>query len=134
MEVISTTSGHGSDFETELNAKRVMTNIRLTFVESAGDFPVDNDFRRIGIIKDPYDFGTTTFSTSDTLSGLKAVKITGATGDFTPDEMITQTVAGGTAKGTVVSWTLDADLLLQRQEPLVAASEVHAKFRVSYGC
>ena len=38
----------------------------------------------------------------------KAVKITGATGDYTPDEMISQTVAGGTAKGTVVSWTLDA--------------------------
>ena len=43
-----------------------------------------------------------------TLSGLKAVKLTGATGNFTPDEMISQTVAGGTAKGTVVSWTLDA--------------------------
>ena len=100
--------GHGSDFETELNAKRVMTNIRLTFVESAGDFPVDNDFRRIGIIKDPYEYGTTTFATADTLSGLKSVKITGATGDYTPDEMISQTVTGGTAKGTVVSWTLDA--------------------------
>ncbi len=106
--VIPPQGGHGSDFETEFNAKRVMANIRLTFVESAGDFPVDNDFRRIGIIKDPLDYGTTTFATSDTLSGLKAVKITGATGDFTPDEMISQTVAGGTAKGTVVSWTLDA--------------------------
>ena len=62
--------GHGSDFETELNAKRVMTNIRLTFVENAGDFP-DNDFRRIGIIKDPLEFGTTTFATADTLSGLR---------------------------------------------------------------
>ena len=106
--IIPPQGGHGSDFETEFNAKRVMANIRLTFVESAGDFPVDNDFRRIGIIKDPYDFGTTTFATADTLSGLKAVKITGATGDFIPDEMISQTVAGGTAKGTVVSWTLDA--------------------------
>ena len=100
--------GHGSDFETELNTKRVMTNIRLTFVENAGDFPVDNDFRRIGIIKDPLEYGTTTFATADTLSGLKSVKLTGATGNFTPDEMISQTVTGGTAKGTVVSWTLDA--------------------------
>jgi hypothetical protein len=106
--ILSPQGGHGSDFETELNTKRVMANIRLTFVESAGDFPVDNDFRRIGIVKDPYDYGTSTFSTADTLSGLKAVKITGATGDYTQDEMITQTVTGGTAKGTVVSWTLDA--------------------------
>ena len=85
-----------------------MTNIRLTYAEGSGDFPVDNDFRRIGIIQDPYEFGTTTFATADTLSGLKALKITGATADFIPDETISQTVTGGTAKGTVVSWTLDS--------------------------
>ena len=100
--------GHGSDHETELNGKRVMTNIRLTYSEGSGDFPVDNDFRRIGIIADPLDWGTTNFATSDTLSGLKAVKITGATADFSVDEKITQTVSGGTAYGTVVSWTLDS--------------------------
>ena len=100
--------GHGSDHELELNGKRVMTNIRLTYAEGSGDFPVDNDFRRIGIIKDPVLAGTSTFATADTLSGLKAVKITGASADFIPDEEITQTVTGGTAKGTVVSWTLDS--------------------------
>ena len=100
--------GHGSDHETELNGKRVMTNIRLTYAEGSGDFPVDNDFRRIGIIKDPYNWGTSQFATSDTLSGLRAVKITGATADFIPDEKIQQTVTGGTAYGTVVSWTLDS--------------------------
>jgi len=100
--------GHGSDHETELNGKRVMTNIRLTYSEGGGDFPVDNDFRRIGIIADPLRWGTTTFETRDTVSGLKAVKITGATADFSVDEKITQTVAGGTAYGTVVSWTLDS--------------------------
>jgi hypothetical protein len=106
--VLPPQGGHGSDFEMELNSKRVMTNIRLTFIENAGDFPVDNDFRRIGIIKDPYEFGSTTFATADTLNGLKAVKVTGATGNFIADETISQTVGGGTANGTVVSWTLDA--------------------------
>ena len=106
--ILSPQGGHGSDFEMELNSKRVMANIRLTFIENAGDFPVDNDFRRIGIIKDPYEFGTTTFATADTLNGLKAIKIQNATGDFIPDETISQTVNGGTALGTVVSWTLDA--------------------------
>ena len=100
--------GHGSDHEIELNGKRVMTNIRLTYAEGSGDFPVDNDFRRIGIIKDPYNYGTTTFATADTLNGLKAVKISGANADFIPDETISQTVTGGTAYGTVVSWTLDS--------------------------
>lgn len=106
--VLPPQGGHGSDFEMELNSKRVMTNIRLTFIENAGDFPVDNDFRRIGIIKDPYEFGSNTFATADTLNGLKAVKVTGATGNFIADESISQTVGGGTANGTVVSWTLDA--------------------------
>ena len=106
--IISPQGGHGSDFEMELNSKRVMTNIRLTFIENAGDFPVDNDFRRIGIIKDPYEYGTTDYASADTLNGLYAVKIDNATGDYIPDEIITQSVAGGTAYGTVVSWTLDA--------------------------
>ena len=106
--VLPPEGGHGTDHETELNGKRVMTNIRLTYSEGSGDFPVDNDFRRIGILADPFNWGTTTFSTADTLSGLKAVKITGATADFSVDEKITQTVTGGTAYGTVVSWTLDS--------------------------
>ena len=106
--VLPPEGGHGADHETELNGKRVMTNIRLTYAEGSGDFPVDNDFRRIGIIADPFNYGTTTFATADTLSGLKAVKITGATANFSVDEKITQTVTGGTAEGTVVSWTLDS--------------------------
>ena len=100
--------GHGSDHEEELNGKRVMTNIRLTYSEGSGDFPVDNDFRRIGIIADPIEYASSQFVTDDTVSGLKALKITGASADYAIDEKIQQTVAGGTAYGTVVSWTLDA--------------------------
>ena len=101
--------GHGSNFEEELNAKRVMTNIRLTYAEGDGDFPVDNDFRRIGIIRDPYAAGGTTFATAPTLSGVYAVKINGATADYVADETISQTAAaGGTSYGTVVSWERDS--------------------------
>ena len=100
--------GHGYDADLELNAKRVMTNIRLTYAEGSGDFPVDNDFRRIGLITDPENYGTTDKATSSTLNGLYAVKITGTTADYISDELITQTRADGNiAKGTVVSWTLD---------------------------
>jgi hypothetical protein len=106
--IISPQGGHGANMEMELNGKRVMTNIRLTYAEGSGDFPVDNDFRRIGIIKDPYAYGTTSFATTNTLSGIYAVKITGATAGFLPDEVISQTVTDGTAYGTVVSWTLDS--------------------------
>ena len=117
--------GHGKDHELELNAKRVMTNIRLTYSEGSGDFPVDNDFRRIGILKDPYNFGTTTFSTADTLSGLKALKISGATADFIPDERIQQTVSGGTAFGTVVSWTLDSGSTVNGVLKYIQTNDTH---------
>jgi hypothetical protein len=106
--IIPPQGGHGSDFEMELNAKRVMTNIRLSYAEGSGDFPVDNDFRRIGILKDPYNWGTTVFATADTLSGIRAIKITGATADYQPDETISQNNGGDISYGTVVSWTLDA--------------------------
>tara|TARA_Y100000004_G_scaffold62034_1_gene69475 strand:+ start:2806 stop:4677 length:1872 start_codon:yes stop_codon:yes gene_type:complete len=107
--VLPPQGGHGANMEEELNAKRVMTNIRLTYAEGSGDFPVDNDFRRIGIIRDPYAAGGTTFATAPTLSGVYAVKVTGATADFVADETISQTTAsGGTAYGTVVSWERDS--------------------------
>jgi hypothetical protein len=101
-------AGHGGDMELELNGKRVMTNIRLSYDEGFGDFPVDNDFRRIGILRDPYQRGTTTFATADTLNGLTAFRINGTGADYFVDEVVTQTVTGGTAKGQVVSWTPDA--------------------------
>ena len=110
MEVVlPPQGGHGSNFEEELNAKRVMTNIRLTYAEGSGDFPVDNDFRRIGIIRDPFAAGGSTFATAPTLSGVYAAKVTGATADFVADEVISQTAgAGGSAFGTVVSWERDS--------------------------
>jgi len=114
--VMSPEGGHGSDLANEFFAKRVMTNIRLTYAEGSGDFPVDNDFRRIGIIQDPFNFGTTTVATASTLRGTAAVKLTGS-GDYTIDEEITQTVTGGTAKGRVVSWDATNGILKYFQSP-----------------
>lgn len=108
MAIIPPQGGHGSNMEVELNGKRIMTNIRLTYAEGSGDFPVDNDFRRIGILKDPYTFGTTTYATVDTLTNLYAMKINNATAGYQADEIISQSAGGFTAYGTVVSWTLDS--------------------------
>ena len=107
--IIPVKGGHGSDPITELFAKRVMANIRLTYSEGQGDFPVDNDFRRIGIIKNPkLPSPSTDFATAETLNGLYAVKLNNVSGSFQPDEVVTQeVVAGKFAKGTVVSWVFD---------------------------
>ena len=105
--VIPPQGGYGYDAINDLNAKRIMMNVRLTYAEGDGDFPVDNDFRRIGIVQDPLKFGTTTFLTEDTASSLYSVKLTSITGTFNKDDVISQTVSGVVAKGTVVSFTYD---------------------------
>ena len=99
--------GYGADPVMELNSKRIMTNIRLTYAEGSGDFPVDNDFRRIGILQDPQQFGSTNFFSSDTGTALYAVRITSASGNYVADEEITQTISGVISKGKVVSYTPD---------------------------
>ena len=115
--VISPSGGHGSDADSELFSKRVMTNIRLTYDEGSGDFPVDNDFRRIGIIQDPFDYGTTNYASASTLRGTAVLKVNGATSDYTVDEDIFQSVTGGTAYGKVVSWDSGTGILKYYQSP-----------------
>ena len=119
--VMSPRGGHGSHAEDELFTKRVMTSIRLTYDEGQGDFPVDNDFRRIGIVQDPFEYGSTTFASSGTLRGTRVLKVNGATADYMVDETISQTVAGGTAKGTVVSWDSTNGILKYFQTPSLHA-------------
>lgn len=106
--VIPPQGGYGADPIMELNSKRIMTNIRLTYAEGSGDFPVDNDFRRIGILQDPLQYGSSNYYSSDTATGLYAIKITAATGNYIVDEEITQTIDSVISKGKVVSWILDA--------------------------
>ena len=115
--IISPKGGHGSgvvrpgslvstDIERELNCKRVMANIRLTYAEGEGDFPVDNDFRRIGILRDPVSVGNSP-AIEETLSNLKKIAVgDGVTAiTYAVDDTITQLRStGGTAKGRVVSY------------------------------
>ena len=57
--IISPLYGHGANPVEELGGNFVMVNSRLEFAEGSGDFPTDNDFRRIGLIQDPFSTGTT---------------------------------------------------------------------------
>lgn len=112
--VIGPRGGHGSSranggegMEREFNTKRVMANIRLAYNEGEGDFPVDNDFRRIGILKDPASVATPTGAIEETLTNVKKIGLTngGGLNPYVVDETITQTLTtGGEAIGTVISW------------------------------
>tara|TARA_B100001996_G_scaffold76168_3_gene56243 strand:+ start:4637 stop:6295 length:1659 start_codon:yes stop_codon:yes gene_type:complete len=119
--IIPPQNGHGSQVEKELGAKRIMLNTRLiygnrsTAADKTTDFYVDQDFRRIGVLKDPTNTSGTAL-TSDTASGTFAaiVKTTPGVGSgiFAKDEVITQSysITRGTetitvnAKGRVVDY------------------------------
>jgi hypothetical protein len=101
--IVSPRGGHGADAIEELGGFYVIMNVRLEYADGSGDFPVDNDYRRIGIVKDPLLFGTTTLATTSTLKATPALIFNaGVTGTFSVDEVITQATTGAT--GRVVSW------------------------------
>ena len=100
--VVSPQGGHGSNPITELGGFYVMTQVLLEGADGSGDFIIDNDYRQLGIVRNPFEFGTTTIATSTTKSALITLNhgsITG--GSFVKDAE----VIGGTsgAKGYVTS-------------------------------
>ena len=104
VPIISPPGGHGSNAVEELGGFYIMTNTTIAGTAGSGDFVVDQDFRRIAVVKDPYNYGTTTISTADTLSALKSVTFAASPtpGTFNNDEVITGGTSG--AKGLVVDW------------------------------
>jgi hypothetical protein len=96
--IVAPGNGHGFDPVAELNAVYTLMNVRLIGADGTGDFPVDNDFRQIGLIVDPYDYGTTTVSTATTKAVSRAIEYSGLTGGtFIADDVIVQASTGATA-------------------------------------
>ena len=104
VPVLSPPGGHGSNAIEELGGFYIMTNTTIAGTAGSGDFVVDQDFRRIAVVKDPFNYGTTTIATADTLGALKSVTFAASPtpGTFVNDEGITGGTSG--AKGLVVDW------------------------------
>ena len=100
--IIGPKGGHGYNAIHELGGFYIMTNTTISGTEGGGDFVVDQDFRRVGINLNPYNYGTTTIATAATLNALKEMTFSGTPGTFLVDENITGGTSG--AKGKVVSW------------------------------
>jgi len=114
--IIPPTTGHGAEPATEMGGYRVMINTKFTYAEGSGDFPTDNDYRRIGLVINPNKFGTTELAADLTLSATKSVIFAPTfTGNFSTDEIITQsrTIGGQqvTARGRVISWNSTTKVL-----------------------
>ena len=104
--VISPINGHGADPIEELGGNYSIVNSRLEFGEGSGDFPTDNDFRRIGLIKDPVQSSDSTISTATSLTATNQVTVDNAT-SLTVDDVITNAASESstTAKARIVSKT-----------------------------
>ena len=96
--IIPPKGGHGFDALTELGAFYVMLNKSLVGVEGTSDIGVENDFRRIGLLKNPTNFGTTTVATATTRRQIYAAVFSSVSGTFTADEEINQATTGAVGK------------------------------------
>lgn len=94
--IISPKGGHGYDPVSELGAYYVMINGRLEFEEGAGDIPIGQDFRTVGIIKDPLLYNNSVAETT-TLNTNYSVNVINVTGTFANDEFITSNTSGANA-------------------------------------
>jgi len=112
--IISPKGGHGKDAVHELGGHFVMTNVKLEQNEGA-DFTVSNDFREVGLVKNPFNFGTTTVATASTARQTSKITLSGApTTAYQIDEKITQSVTG--AVGKVVEFDSTNNIIYYQQE------------------
>ena len=107
--IIPPKGGHGSNALKELGAFYVMLNKSLVGVEGTSDIGVGNDFRRIGLMRNPTNFGTTTVATASTRRQLYAAVFSSVSGTFAADEEINQASTG--AVGKVVEYDATNKLL-----------------------
>jgi len=96
--IIEPKGGHGFNAVKELGGFFVMLNVNFEGAETSntGDFTVDNDFRRVALIRDPDSGGSSASST--TLRNTKAILLSSASGTFTVDEEINQATSGAVGK------------------------------------
>ena len=111
--IISPKEGHGHSAITELGGHFVMNAVTLTQAEG-DDITTANDFRQVGLVVDPYNYGTTTVSSNATNRQTYVVKASSSSGTFEADEIITQTSTG--AVGRVVEFDSTLSLLYYQQE------------------
>ena len=98
--IISPKGGHGANAIEELGGKYIMLNVRLDGTES-NTFSTANEFRQVGIVRDPYLYGTTTRAVASSFRQSFKYQLSAISGTFTLDETITS----GSNTASVVEFT-----------------------------
>jgi hypothetical protein len=124
--IISPPGGHGKNVYRELGARSILVYSRIENDNLNPDFITGNKIARVGIIKNPVSFGTTSVLVSQKASNTYAIKLTGnfETASFLPNSRITQTISGvGTAVGRVVSYDNKTGILKYWQDRSIVGFE-----------
>lgn len=94
--IISPRNGHGSNARNELNAKDLMMSISVSGGES-NTFPTNNDFRTVGLIRDP-KLRSGPAANASVIDQCHRIVIQNVTGDYSADEVVTGGVSGAKAR------------------------------------
>ena len=127
--IIGPPGGHGFNAINELGGFYIMTNTTISGTEGSGDFVVDQDFRRVGIVLNPNNYDGSA-ATAATRNALKSMTFSGTPGAFLADEVIT---APGGKAGVVVAFDSTTKILkyIQTQWTGVNASGSEIAFAAS---
>lgn len=80
-------NGLGFDPRVDLRASAIMFHSAPNGDES-GNWVIDNDFRRVSLVKNPYQYGTTSLFTAETGTTLKKLNLVSISSNFTVDKVI----------------------------------------------
>lgn len=94
---ISPPGGHGADPVDELSAHNLTLSVRLTGTEG-NNLPSNNDFRVIGLLKNPLLSSNLAFATDTAYDQTTRLSVINMTGILERDEIITGDVSGATAR------------------------------------
>jgi hypothetical protein len=96
--ILAPQGGHGADATRELSGFYTGVAVSLAGTEGGTDFIVNNSFRQLGLIKNPYDYDTTDVATAATLSSLKVMTLSSGVGSgFEIGDYITGGTSGAVA-------------------------------------
>ena len=98
--IISPKGGHGANAVEELGGKYVMLNVRLDGTES-NTITTSNEFRQVGIVRDPYAYGTSSRAVASSYRQTFRYQLSGVSGTFNSDE----TVTSGSNTASLVEFT-----------------------------
>ena len=122
--IIPPPGGHGKNIYRELGASNALLYARIENDAENPDFITGNQFARIGILENPYAWGSTQLLALDKAAATYALRLAGtgySSVTFTGDSIITQTVGTGvTAVGKVVSYDQTTGVLKYWQDRTIA--------------